>query len=160
MGDNMKKMFVFFTAVLLGAAAQANDFAQSEKIFKQYFIQDNNINKCLFPDIYQLDDRGATIIEKLWADEENGGRLKRAHYLKLKIRLAQKIMPLELSEQFLSNTLSFDLQQEYEQAQKRYNKTVSIKSNKECEKIGEYATKLIEEYDEFNQKWRIDFPNP
>ncbi|MGX3066021.1 hypothetical protein [Ursidibacter arcticus] len=131
-----------------------------KKIFKQFIIQDNNINKCLFPEIYQSNDRGSEIIDKWWNDTENDGRLKRSHYLKLKMRLAQKIMPANLAEDYLFNGLSPELQKQFEQVEKRYAKTVSIKSMNECRRIGKYATDLVEEYDETNQKWRKSFPNP
>lgn len=129
-------------------------------IFKQFIIQDNNLNKCLFPDIYRSDDRGEAIIEQWWNDTENNGRMKRAHYLKLKMRLAQKIMPPALAEEFLFGSLSADAQLAYENTLKKYAKTVSIKSKSACQKIGQYATDLIEEYDEINEKWRKPFPNP
>ncbi|KAE9539229.1 hypothetical protein HT665_01445 [Ursidibacter maritimus] len=131
-----------------------------KKIFKQFIIQDNNINKCLFPEIYQSNDRGSEIIDKWWNDIENEGRLKRSHYLKLKMRLAQKIMPANLAEDYLFNGLSPEWQKQFDQAEKRYAKIVSIKSMDECRIIGKYATDLVEEYDETNQKWRKSFINP
>lgn len=126
-----------------------------EPIFREYIIQENNLNKCLFPEIYRSSDRGQTILNQWWEDADNG-RMKRAYYLKLKIRLAQRIMPSAMAQQFLGGSLS----SQFEQAQKRYLKKTSIKSLKECQKVRIFATNLIEEYDEFNEKWWKEFPKP
>lgn len=142
--------------LLLPMMAMANE-PKVKEVFREYVIQDNNLNKCLFPEIYQSSDRGSEALERWWQDAENGGRQKRAYYLKLKIRLAQKIMPSEMAEQFLFKG-AYDA--EYKQALKHYPKKVTIKSNKECGNVSQYAIHLIEEYDEFNDKWRKEFPNP
>lgn len=154
----MKKLGVFLMAlwVSVGVTAKQTDI---DNLFKEYVIQDNNINKCLFPDIYRSTDRGETVLDKWWSDTENNGRMKRAYYLKLKMRLAQRVLPSEVAESFLFSH-SPKYQDEYKQALTRYSKKTSIKSKKECKKVVEFATNLIEEYDEINERWRIEFSNP
>lgn len=147
------KKFLALCLGLMATVAVAKTTPNTDHIFKEYIIQNNNLDKCLFPEIYQGNEN--EVLEKWWSDTENNGRMKRAHYLKLKMRLAQKVMPADMAEKFLFGGTTY--QNAYEQAKKRYGNTVSIKSKKACEKVGIFATNLIEEYDESNDKWRRDF---
>lgn len=153
----MKRILTVLCLNLLATVAMAQPTQNTALIFKEYVVQNNNLDKCLFPEIYQGNEN--EVLEQWWSDTENNGRMKRAYYLKLKMRLAQKIMPQEIAEKFLFSGASA-YQTEYEQAVERYTKTVNIKSNKECKKVEIFAQNLIEEYDEFNEKWRKSFPNP
>lgn len=153
----MKKWLVIVGLFCFSTVVQATDTAT---LFKQYIIQNNNIDKCLFPEIYRSTDQGESVLDKWWDDTENGGRMKRSYYLKLKMRLAQRIMSSELSERFRLDTLSNEEKKHYKNAEKKIGKKVSILTPRECKKVSEYATNLIEEYDEFNEKWRSNFPNP
>ncbi len=153
----MKRILTVLCLNLLATVAMAQPTQNTALIFKEYVVQNNNLDKCLFPEIYQGNEN--EVLEKWWSDTENNGRMKRAHYLKLKMRLAQKIMSQEIAEKFLFSGASA-YQTEYEQAKKRYAKTVTIQSQQQCEKVGAFATNLIEEYDESNAKWRKPFQNP
>lgn len=85
----MKKLLIaLFGLVAITANGQEIDL---DRIFKQFVIQNNNLNKCLFPEIYRSKEGDNSILENWWNDQENNGRMKRAYYLKLKMRLAQKL---------------------------------------------------------------------
>lgn len=175
----MKKIFLFLTALCVSMGTVAKQTNQEGRqwitasdvvvkpadkktaaMFKTYVLQSNKLDKCLFPDIYRAKDQGEAILEKWWNDTENGGRLKRTHYLKLKMRLAQKIMGNELAQSFLENRLPAELSAQYQTILTKYGKTTTVKSHKACKKVGQYATDLVESYDEVQDKWRKDFPNP
>lgn len=151
----MKKSLILLLALSLFAKAEEAKSIEAN-IFKKYVIQENNIDKCLFPEMYHSADRNA-VLEKWWEDTEQGGRVKRAHYLKLKMRLAQKVLPVDIFNGFWSSSELYPL---YMQAVGKYGKIVSIHSIVECDKVGQYATDLIENYDEFNEKWRKTFSEP
>lgn len=140
--------------ILFGLGAGLANAENMDLLFKQYVIQSNNLDKCLFPEIYRTNE--TDVLDVWWNDEDNG-RMRRAYYLKLKMRLAQKIMPEELANRFNNGELPYSEEQSYEQAKQKYHKTVSVKR---CENVSQYALNLIEERDEINDKWRKDFPEP
>ncbi len=152
----MKRILTAFCLGLMATVAVAQPPQNNALIFKEYVVQNNNLDKGLFSDIYQGNEN--EVLEKWWNDTENNGRMKRAYYLKLKMRLAQKVMPPDMAEAFLSGNSTY--QNDYEKAQKRYTKTVTIQSKQQCEKVRAFAINLIEEYDESNAKWRKSFSNP
>lgn len=149
----MKKLLI----ALFGLAVSVVNAQEQEldRIFKQFVIQNNNIDKCLFPEIYQSNDKNE-VLEKWWDDVENGLRMKRAYYLKLNRRLAQKILPLELADDFWDGKLSHEQQSALNNAKQKYKKT----TNANCKNVRKYAFNLIEEYDEINDKWRKHFSEP
>lgn len=152
----MKRMLTVLWVGLFATMVNANEpIADKEtaSIFKNFVIQDNNLNKCLFPEIYHSADRGNAVLDKWWNDVENGGRLKRAHYLKLKMRLAQNVMPEALAENFWAGELSYELDKQYQTALKKYAKTTTLKGKNACDKVGQYATDLVENYNELDDKW-------
>lgn len=150
----MKKLLIaLFGLVVITANGQEIDL---DRIFKQFVIQNNNLNKCLFPEIYRSKEGDNSILENWWNDQENNGRMKRAYYLKLKMRLAQKIMPLELADDFWDGKLSNEQQYALNNAKQKYKKT----TNANCKNVRKYAFNLIEEYDEINDKWRKHFSEP
>lgn len=149
----MKKLLI----VLFGLAVSVVNAQEQEleRIFKQFVIQNNNIDKCLFPEIYQSNDKNE-VLEKWWDDVENGLRMKRAYYLKLNRRLVQKILPEELADDFWDGKLSHEQQSVLNNAKQKYKKT----TNANCKNVRKYAFNLIEEYDEINDKWRKHFSEP
>lgn len=159
----MKKLTLFLAALGLSVGVMAKSVAidathsQTATMFKRYVLQNNNIDKCLFPAIYRSDDNGEATLDKWWNDTENGGRMKYAYYLKLKLRLAQKTMSPDVAEMFHNGKLSSELQEQYEQAVEKYGKKTTQKN---CKVVRNYAEHLIENYDETNERWRKAFPNP
>lgn len=153
----MKKRLLILLGLITGFANSEMSVLTANKdtagIFKNFVIQDNNLNKCLFPEIYRSSDRGITVLDRWWDDVENNGRLKRSHYLKLKMRLAQNVMPQSLAEDFLSGELPDELDKQYQIALKKYAKTTTLKGKNACDKVGQYATDLVESYDELDDKW-------
>lgn len=150
----MKKCFLFLLIVFSSVVKAEN----IDLVFKQYVIQNNNLDKCLFPEIYQANDENE-ILNHWWEDDANNGRMRKAYYLKLKMRLAQKIMDTELANQFIFGELSAITEKSYKHAREKYHKQTSVQLS-QCEKVGVYATNLIEEYDTFDDKWRKNFPEP
>lgn len=149
----MKKLLIaLFGLVVITANGQEIDL---DRIFKQFVIQNNNIDKCLFPEIYQSNDKNE-VLEKWWDDVGNGLRMKHAYYLKLNRRLMQKILPLELADDFWDGKLSHEQQSALNNAKQKYKKT----TNANCKNVRKYAFNLIEEYDEINDKWRKHFSEP
>lgn len=136
---------------------KTDDISQAPVMFKHYVLQNNNIDKCLFSAIYRSDDNGEATLDKWWLDTENGGRMKYAYYLKLKLRLAQKTMSSDVAEMFHNGKLSSELQEQYERAVEKYGKRTTQKN---CKVVQKYAQNLIENYDETNERWRKAFPNP
>ncbi|OOF53891.1 hypothetical protein [Rodentibacter genomosp. 2] len=159
----MKRILTALWVGFLATTVNANEQIANKEtagIFKNFVIQDNNLNKCLFPEIYRSTDRGIALLDKWWDDVENGGRLKRSHYLKLKRRLAQNIMPESLSEDFLSGELPDELDKQYQVALKKYAKMTTLKGKNACRQVGQYATDLVESYNEVDSKWDRPVASP
>ena len=103
------------------------------RILKAYVILDNDIQKCYFPEIWKAKNNDA--LDKLRQQDE--GRFS------LYTRIYYRLPYAKLPKQILQGMDSTDLNGVYANSQlsamkEKYKQTTSIKSKKDCQKIGKF----------------------
>lgn len=149
----MNKLTVFLAALGLSVGVMAKNVDQDgrewisasdvdksplsgtelKRILKAYVILDNDIQKCYFPEIWKAKNNDA--LDKLRQQDE--GRFS------LYTRIYYRLPYAKLPEQILQGMDSTDLNGVYANSQlsamkEKYKQTTSIKSKKDCQKIGKF----------------------
>lgn len=152
----MKKMFLFLLILFSSVASAektdgdgrkwitATDLNHSEmskseldEALKNYVILDNDIHKCFFPEIWAQPENQIDFLDK-WAEDEKG---RFSLYTRIFYRLPYAKLPQEIIDKMDNTSLRDEvstppLSDFYEQ----YQKTTSIKTNDDCERISEFIT--------------------
>ena len=136
----MKKLTLFLAALGLSVGVMAKNVDQDgrewisasdvdksplsdtelKRILKAYIILDNDIQKCYFPEIWKAKNNDA--LDKLRQQDE--GRFS------LYTRILQGMDSTDLNGVYANSQLSA--------MKEKYKQTTSIKSKKDCQKIGKF----------------------
>lgn len=109
---------------------------------RDYVMLDNNIKYCYFNEIWKNPQKENEYLEK-WSSDEND-RFRFNLFFRIYYRLPYANLPEDIINQMTEGVVHDEYKvKALDNIRKKYERKTSIKSQKECQKIGEYVEELL-----------------